>query len=156
MDLKYIDRVSNLSKKRFIQEYYKPQRPVIIQDAIAQWPAYERWNFDYIRNVAGHKTVPLYDDRPVDHKDGFNEPHATMKTEVFPAAFNPVAPLSAYKPLFAKYVKQFNHSILVPLVTVNASTPGVIKVTLWNKHPASLDAAFAILPSSLAPPPASP
>lgn len=78
MDLKYIDRVSNLSKKRFIQEYYKPQRPVIIQDAIAQWPAYERWNFDYIRNVAGHRTVPLYDDRPVDHKDGFNEPHATM------------------------------------------------------------------------------
>jgi len=78
MDLKYIDRVSNLSKKRFIQEYYKPQRPVIIQDAIAQWPAYERWNFEYIRKVAGHKTVPLYDDRPVDHKDGFNEPHATM------------------------------------------------------------------------------
>ncbi len=78
MDLKYIDRVSNLSKKRFIEEYYKPQRPVIIQDAIAQWPAYERWNFEYIRKVAGHKTVPLYDDRPVDHKDGFNEPHATM------------------------------------------------------------------------------
>ena len=51
-------------------------------------------------------------------------------TEVFPAAFNPVAPLSAYKARFAKYVKQFNHSILVPLVTVNASTPGVIKVTL--------------------------
>lgn len=29
--------------------------------------------------VAGDKTVPLYDDRPVNHKDGFNEPHAQMQ-----------------------------------------------------------------------------
>ena len=29
--------------------------------------------------VAGEKMVPLYDDRPVNHKDGFNEPHAEMK-----------------------------------------------------------------------------
>ena len=29
--------------------------------------------------IAGDKIVPLYDDRPVDYKDGFNEPHAEMK-----------------------------------------------------------------------------
>jgi len=56
----------------------------------------------------------------------------------------------------AKYVKQFNHSTLVPFVIVKASTPGVIKVTEWNKQPASLDAEFATLPSKYAPPPASP
>ena len=32
-----------------------------------------------MKQVAGDKTVPLYDDRPVDYKDGFNEAHATMK-----------------------------------------------------------------------------
>ena len=32
-----------------------------------------------MKEIAGDKTVPLYDDRPVDYKDGFNEPHATMK-----------------------------------------------------------------------------
>ena len=32
-----------------------------------------------MKEVAGDKTVPLYDDRPVDYKDGFNQPHATMK-----------------------------------------------------------------------------
>ena len=31
-----------------------------------------------MREVAGEKTVPLYDDRPVDYRDGFNEPHARM------------------------------------------------------------------------------
>ncbi|HBB48687.1 MAG TPA: cupin [Flavobacteriaceae bacterium] len=78
MRLHSIDRVTNLTKERFIKEYYKPQKPVIIQDAIEDWPAYSLWSFDHIRKVAGHKTVPLYDDRPVDHKDGFNEPHAKM------------------------------------------------------------------------------
>lgn len=78
MNLKSIDRVCGLSKKDFLQQYFKPQKPVILEDAISNWPAYEQWNFDYIRRVAGNKTVPLYDDRPVDHKDGFNEPHATM------------------------------------------------------------------------------
>ena len=29
--------------------------------------------------MAGDKTVPLYDDRPVDYTYGFNEPHAEMK-----------------------------------------------------------------------------
>ncbi len=78
MNLKSIDRVCGLSKKDFLQQYFEPQKPVILEDAISNWPAYEQWNFDYIRRVAGNKTVPLYDDRPVDHKDGFNEPHATM------------------------------------------------------------------------------
>ena len=78
MKLKPIDCVSDLTKAAFLERYHKPQKPVIIKDAISNWPAYELWNFDHIRQVAGDKTVPLYDDRPVDHKDGFNEPHATM------------------------------------------------------------------------------
>lgn len=32
-----------------------------------------------MKEVAGDITVPLYDDRPVNHEDGFNEPHAQMK-----------------------------------------------------------------------------
>jgi len=43
------------------------------------WPAFSKWNLDYMKQVAGEKIVPLYDDRPVQHEDGFNEPHARMK-----------------------------------------------------------------------------
>jgi hypothetical protein len=32
-----------------------------------------------MKDLAGDKIVPLYDDRPVNYKDGFNEAHATMK-----------------------------------------------------------------------------
>lgn len=68
-----------MTRETFVQDYFKPQKPVIIEGFTTDWPAYTKWDLDYMKSVAGHKTVPLYDDRPVDYKDGFNEPHATMK-----------------------------------------------------------------------------
>lgn len=79
MNLIEIPRVTTLTKDQFLKDYLRPQRPVVIEKYIEDWPAYSKWNFDYIKEIAGEKTVPLYDDRPVDHKEGFNEPHATMK-----------------------------------------------------------------------------
>ena len=79
MDLQEIPRVSSLTKNEFLDNFLKPQKPVVIQNYIEDWPAYSKWNLDYIKQVAGEKMVPLYDDRPVDYKEGFNEPHARMK-----------------------------------------------------------------------------
>ena len=56
----------------------------------------------------------------------------------------------------AKYVNEFNHSILTPFVCVIASTPGVINVAFWNKQLASLLFGVASSPSKNAPRPASP
>tara|TARA_R110002051_G_scaffold281538_1_gene343159 strand:+ start:10110 stop:10973 length:864 start_codon:yes stop_codon:yes gene_type:complete len=74
-----IPSVDRISKSDFIEQYFKPQKPVVIQGFIEDWPAYTKWNLDYMKAVAGDKIVPLYDDRPVSHEDGFNEPHAKMK-----------------------------------------------------------------------------
>lgn len=79
MLLQEIPRVRTITKEDFIQNYFKPQKPVVIEQFIEDWPAYSKWNLDYIKSVAGEKIVPLYDDRPVDYKDGFNQPHAKMK-----------------------------------------------------------------------------
>ena len=79
MNLQEIPRIKNISKEDFVKHYVKTQKPVVIEDITKSWKAFEKWNLDYIDEVAGNKTVPLYDDRPVDYKDGFNEPHATMK-----------------------------------------------------------------------------
>ncbi|GGH36840.1 cupin [Mangrovimonas yunxiaonensis] len=78
LQLKEIPRVRNINKADFIKHYYKPQKPVVIERFIEDWPAFSKWNLDYMKAVAGEKTVPLYDDRPVSHSDGFNEPHAKM------------------------------------------------------------------------------
>ena len=79
MNLSEIPRVKTISKQAFLEQYFHPQKPVVIEQMIEDWPAAEKWNLNYIKEVAGEKTVPLYDDRPVHHEDGFNEPHATMK-----------------------------------------------------------------------------
>ncbi len=79
MKLKEVQRISKISKEDFISGYFKTQEPVVIEGLTEDWPAFSKWNFDYIREVAGDKMVPLYDDRPVDHKEKFNEPHARMK-----------------------------------------------------------------------------
>lgn len=79
LNLQHIPRVKNITKEDFIKHYFKPQQPVVIESFIEDWPAYSKWNLDYMKSIAGDVTVPLYDDRPVHHKDGFNQPHAKMK-----------------------------------------------------------------------------
>ena len=78
MQLKEIDRVKAITKEDFLKNYFKPQKPVVIENFIEDWPAFSKWNLDYMAEVAGNKTVPLYDDRPVSHVNGFNQPHAEM------------------------------------------------------------------------------
>lgn len=79
LDLQDIPRVKTITKEDFIKHYFKPQKPVVIERFIEDWPAFDKWRLDYIKDIAGDKIVPLYDDRPVTHEDGFNEPHAKMK-----------------------------------------------------------------------------
>ena len=79
MELKLIEKVSQISKEDFLINYFKPQKPVVIERFVEDWPAIKKWNLDYMSKIAGDKIVPLYDDRPVDHTHGFNEPHLKMK-----------------------------------------------------------------------------
>ncbi|MGB5941572.1 MAG: cupin-like domain-containing protein [Leeuwenhoekiella sp.] len=78
MKLTDIHRVKQITKSEFVREYLRPQKPVVIENLIDDWPAFNKWNLNYIKEVAGNKTVPLYDDRPVTHEDGFNQAHAKM------------------------------------------------------------------------------
>ncbi|MFB9051827.1 cupin-like domain-containing protein [Formosa undariae] len=79
LNLQDIPRVKTITKEDFITQFFKPQKPVVIEHFIDDWPAYSKWSLDYIKSVAGDKTVPLYDDRPVNFKDGFNQAHSKMK-----------------------------------------------------------------------------
>lgn len=79
LNLQEVPRVKTISKEMFIKHYFKPQKPVVIERCIEDWPAFSKWNLEYIKAVAGNKIVPLYDDRPVDYQDGFNQPHTSMK-----------------------------------------------------------------------------
>lgn len=79
MKLKQIERVKKISKSEFISQYVKNQIPVVIEELTEDWPAYQKWKLSYIKEIAGNKVVPLYDDRPVNYQDGFNKAHTSMK-----------------------------------------------------------------------------
>src|SRR5690606_32466741 len=73
-----IERVTKLTKKEFIENYYKKQRPVVITNQIEDWPAFTKWNLDFIREIAGDKIVPLYDSRKTDYTKKVIESDSTM------------------------------------------------------------------------------
>ena len=79
LNLLEIERVKKITKEDFIKKYFKKQKPVVIEELITDWPAYKKWSLEYIKEIAGDITVPLYDDRPVSYKENFNEPHVKMK-----------------------------------------------------------------------------
>src|SRR5690554_2694662 len=79
MQLQEIDRVRAITKEDFLTYYLKPQKPLVVEKFVEDWPAFSKWNLDYMAEVAGEKMVPLYDNRPVRHEDGFNEAHSKMK-----------------------------------------------------------------------------
>ncbi len=79
LNLEQITRVKTITKQEFLENYFIPQKPVVIERLIEDWPAYKKWSLDYINEVAGHKEVPLFDDRPISSKYKFNEPHTRMK-----------------------------------------------------------------------------
>lgn len=83
LNLQKVDRVKSITKSAFIKQYVRPQKPLVMENLVDEWPAVQKWDFDYFREKVGDKTVPLYDDRPVDYNDGFNQAHATMKMSAY-------------------------------------------------------------------------
>ncbi len=79
LQLTEIPREYSITKTDFVKKYVKPQKPVVIEHLIDDWPAYSKWTLDYIKEIAGDKVVPLYDDRPITSEFKFNEPHMEMK-----------------------------------------------------------------------------
>ncbi len=74
-----IPRIKNVSKEDFIKYYYKPQQPIIIEELSRDWPAYKKWDLDYIQSKAGDQIVPLYNNEPTKGRQNSVVPAKKMK-----------------------------------------------------------------------------
>ena len=74
-----VTRVENISKKDFVENFYKPQIPVLIAGLTKNWPAYEKWRLDYVQERAGEQIVPLYNNEPAKDKQSVYAPAKEMK-----------------------------------------------------------------------------
>jgi Cupin-like domain len=60
MILSKVDVVDQVSPEVFRREYYLPQRPLVIKDLAKEWPAYNKWNWDYFKKLVGSQRVGIY------------------------------------------------------------------------------------------------
>lgn len=74
-----IPRVRNITKEKFINNFYKPQKPVLIEGLTENWRAYQKWNLDYVQECAGDQIVSLYNNEPTKGKQNSAEPVTEMK-----------------------------------------------------------------------------
>ncbi len=51
------------TKDLFNQQYKTAKQPLVIKNYVQQFPAGERWNFDYLKQKLGNKTVGVFDNK---------------------------------------------------------------------------------------------
>lgn len=78
-DLTAIDVVDDISKEDFVKNYLIPRRPLVIKNMAKKWPAYQKWTMEYLKEVVGDITVPLYDSSKADPSKPINASAAEMK-----------------------------------------------------------------------------
>lgn len=60
MQLQGVDIVDEIHPADFKRNYYDAMRPLVIRNLAKSWPAYEKWNWDYFKELVGHQRVALY------------------------------------------------------------------------------------------------
>lgn len=60
MQLKPVTTVDSIDAETFRKEFYLPGIPVVIRNLSREWPAYQKWNWAYFKELVGDQRVPLY------------------------------------------------------------------------------------------------
>lgn len=63
MSIEYspVDKVSTIDQAAFQESYFKPLKPLVIQELSKSWPAREKWTPEFFKNQHGEKQVKVYD-----------------------------------------------------------------------------------------------
>jgi hypothetical protein len=60
MQLQAIPTFEKIGSKAFKEQFYIPQKPVVIKNLSHNWPAFQKWNWDYFKQLVGDKKVGIY------------------------------------------------------------------------------------------------
>lgn len=58
LNLSCVDRINDLTKEQFLQ-YYRTNKPVIFRTFAKDWPALNKWTYEYFKEKQGHVRVPI-------------------------------------------------------------------------------------------------
>jgi len=77
MQLKPVTIVETIEPEVFKKEFYQTNTPVVIKNLSKEWPAREKWNWDYFKQTVGEKEVGVYNNvksdayTPINKADGY-------------------------------------------------------------------------------------
>ncbi len=60
MVLKQVDRRAGLTKREFLNEYLRPNKPVVLTDLMQDWPALNKWTAEFFKEQYGDLKVPVF------------------------------------------------------------------------------------------------
>lgn len=78
-----VTRLDTVDRDRFLRDCKKPARPVIVTRLTRDWPAYDKWSVDFLRDRAGDVVVPLYDSKPSRNRKHQHAPAARMRLDAY-------------------------------------------------------------------------
>ena len=117
MQLSAIDTVEDISPEDFKNNYYIPQKPLIIKGLAKKWPAYTKWNWDYFIDKVGTTEVGVYDN---------------VKSD----SYTPINTADGYMP-FGEYLKKVKAGPLdlrIFLFNIFQHAPDLVKDFTWPDH----------------------
>ena len=79
MQLAAVDTFETLSPAEFKSAYYNRKIPVVIKGMAKEWPAYNKWTWDYFIDAVGEKEVGVYNNIKSDSYTPINTADAYMK-----------------------------------------------------------------------------
>lgn len=78
MRLIEVEKVANLDKDTFKEQYLDPQLPVVFTDLISDWPAIHSWTIEHLKSKYGTLQVPIYSNTIISLNKGHLSPNKTM------------------------------------------------------------------------------
>lgn len=114
MQLQAVDTFDTLSADDFKRNYYQTMKPVVIKSLAKEWPAYQKWNWDFFIDIVGDKEVGVYNN---------------IKSD----AYTPINTADAYMP-FGEYltkVKQGPLDLRIFLFNIFQHAPQIINDFKW-------------------------
>jgi cupin-like protein len=61
LSLSAIDKVATIDSQDFVDNYYKPLKPLVIKELAKSWPALTKWTPEFFKEKHGQKQVKVYD-----------------------------------------------------------------------------------------------
>ena len=60
MQLQAVPTFDAIDPLVFHNQFYEPQKPVVLKNLAKKWPAYSKWNWNFFKELVGNKIVGIY------------------------------------------------------------------------------------------------